>query len=359
MSSGWDQLADALTGVLGRLPAGAVLQLVDAGQPDGGRYAQLWQDTEALRVEVSGDVPADPHRGLPAVHGPVLTGFGWHPPGPAHPGHWSDELTWPAPAAGYRELAYRLVATVRDGFGLATPAELAYRAWRAGGPALELPELGLDPVRVDYWARLGEGDTRQRPAGLLRRTRVGSVSVDEAYGQDGRWHRTRTLERAELGELLDDVVPLDPVAADRLVAGWRERSSGPAGNAAGRAATPPVRLASAVDTPLDASGRAVLPEQRLTEAERAPVAAYLRDAPIVLAAFGYDRDPYDPGHPEMVPLHLHTDGEWVWSESLAYFAERYGVAPEPDLLAHLRRQGYRCPEVDETGLRLAEEALGG
>ncbi|MEH1013640.1 hypothetical protein V6U90_11070 [Micromonospora sp. CPCC 206060] len=350
MTAGWDRLATALTDVLGRLPAGAVLQLVDAGEPDGDRYVQLWQDPAALRVEVSAAAPDDPTRGLPAVDPAALAGIGWQPPGPAHPAHWWAELAWPAPAAGYQHLAYRLVDTVRDVLGLTTPAGLGYRAWRAETGPLDLPELGLAPVRTQYWARLGEGDPVDRPAGLLRRTRVGAVTTDEAFGRDGRWHPTRTLECAERGELLDEVVPLDEPTAGRLVAQWRDRATGAAAGGG-------VRIASTGEVRRDPGGRPVLPENRLNPGERAAVAAYLRDAPIVLAGFGYDPDPYDPEQAEVVPLHLHTDGVWVWSESLAYFAERYGLPPEPEFLAHLRRQDHRCPEVDEAALRRAEAAL--
>ncbi|MBO4208612.1 TY-Chap domain-containing protein [Micromonospora echinofusca] len=356
--SGGDGLAVALTDVLGRLPAGAVLQLVDAAEPDGDRYVQLWQDPAALRVEVGAAAPADPARGLPAVDPAVLAGIGWQPPGPAHPAHWWAELAWPAPAAGYQRLAYRLVDTIRDAFGLAIPAGLGYRAWRAGAGPLDLPELGLAPVRTQYWARLADGDPVDRPAGLLRRTRVGAVTTDEAFGRDGRWHPTRTVEYAERGELLDDLVPLDEPAAGRLVAQWRDRAAATADGTAGDGtADGGVRVASTAEVRRDPGGRPVLPEHRLPPGERAAVAGYLRDAPIVLAGFGYDPDPYDPEQAEVVPLHLHTDGVWVWSESLAYFAERYGLPPEPDFLAHLRRQGHRCPEVDEAALRRAEAAL--
>lgn len=111
------------------------------------------------------------------------------------------------------------------------------------------------------------------------------------------------------------------------------------------------RFASAV-LPGDGAGRGVaLPNRLLPEAERAAVAAYLRGAPMVLACWGLDPDPFDPARPEVVPAHLRSDGRWVWPESLAYFAERYGVPPEPDLLAHIQEQGYEWP------VELADEVL--
>jgi hypothetical protein len=97
----------------------------------------------------------------------------------------------------------------------------------------------------------------------------------------------------------------------------------------------------------DADGDPIVPADSLSEAERAGVVAYLRDAATVAVAWGYGEDEFDPERPEQVPLHLHTDGRWIWSESLAYYAERYGIAPQPEFLAHMERNGYRPPEVDE------------
>jgi hypothetical protein len=61
----------------------------------------------------------------------------------------------------------------------------------------------------------------------------------------------------------------------------------------------------------------------------------------------------------VIPLHIHTDGEWVWPESLAYFADRYGFAPDPELLEHIRRRGYRWPDLPkETRALLARQLRG-
>jgi hypothetical protein len=110
---------------------------------------------------------------------------------------------------------------------------------------------------------------------------------------------------------------------------------------------PEFRIAGSPDAGRAADGRPVVRTRRLSGAERAGVAAYLRDAATVAVAWGYGEDPFDPERPEQVPLHLHTDGRWIWSESLAYFAARYGIAPQPEFLAHIERNGYRPPEVDE------------
>ncbi|GAA4504984.1 hypothetical protein GCM10023191_060110 [Actinoallomurus oryzae] len=131
--------------------------------------------------------------------------------------------------------------------------------------------------------------------------------------------------------------------AERLVAEWSAAACPSDG----------FRLARAVDVPQDASGRAVPAGPGLETEERAALVRYLTEAPLVAVAWGYDPDPFDPDRPEVVPLNLHTDGTWVWSEGLAYFADRYGIAPEPDLLAAIRQRGYRPPEVDEATVHRA------
>lgn len=303
--TGWDGFAAGLGDVLGRLPADAVVQLYAADRPDE-QCAQFWQDPDALHAEIGRD---------------------------------RVDLDWPAPASGYRDLARRVVDALRAR-GFATPADVTYRAWRAADSSdLPLPELGVAPVEVSYYARLRDGDPPTHPTGLLRRTRVGSRTTDEALGRDGRWRPTDTLVLAELGDVADDVRPITAATAAGVAARWGDE--------------PGVRFA----------GPPMADRRPLPDDERGRVAAYLREAPIVVAGFGFDPDPFDPDGAEVVPLHLHTDGAWVWSASLGYFAERYGMAPEPDLLAHIEQRGYRWPELDRATLdrvsRLIAKRAGG
>ncbi|MBO0871539.1 MAG: hypothetical protein J2P15_23555, partial [Micromonosporaceae bacterium] len=239
---------------------------------------------------------------------------------------------------------------------LDSPTELAYRAWSTDGP-LTLAELGLPSVSVEYFTRLGADDTPERPTEVVRRVWLGGRSVDEALGRDGRWRPSRTLEYADLGELRDEVVPVGTEVALRVVDEWRRRAAG------GPALPPPAsqapRLAETIDGRRDAAGRPVVPPTRLPDGEREPVAEYLRGAPVVVAAFGVATDPYDPERPEVVPLNVHTDGEWVWSESLAYYALRYGFPPQRELLEHIRQRAYRIPEVGEEALARAARIVMG
>ena len=305
-----------------------------------GPFVQVWQDPDALHAEFS-------PRGTSTIDGRSsgMLVAGWNPPDSGHVLWWRS-LDWPATAADYRALAAGIVAVLRDVFGLGAPTELTYTAWSVGGAPLVVSGFSdIDRFTVTYYARLGPGDTPERPKGLLRRTHVGIAVEDEALGRDGEWHPTETLELAELGELGDDLVPVTQPVVDEIVAWWRRGVDRQGGDG-----EPPLRMAAAVDVQRDAGGRPVLPGPRLVEPERSAVATYLREAPTVAVAWGYDVDPFDPDRPEVVPLHLHTDGQWAWSESLAYFAQRYGVPPEAEFLEHIRGQRYQWPDLDDEEL---------
>ncbi|GAA3980071.1 hypothetical protein GCM10023085_72940 [Actinomadura viridis] len=148
----------------------------------------------------------------------------------------------------------------------------------------------------------------------------------------------------------DRLVEISAGLAERVVARWEAALSKPERHFT---ADPPLRLAEATPPAVLPAASAVL-----SAAERWRVVAFLRDAPLVLAAYGTGEDPY-AGDLPVVPLHIHTDGAWVWSESLAYFAEKYGLPPEPDLPAHIRARGYRWSEVDDRTLRQAESLVFG
>ncbi len=351
-STTWDDLAAGLVDALGKLPEGAVLQLSEAALPEeGGYYAQLWQDPDRLHAEISGNGVVRADRRLAPDAEARIAALGWDPPGTGNPVNWSTTLHWPAPADDYRRLADGLVAVLRDVFELGTPDDVAYRSWLADtGQEQPLPQLGLDQVDIAYYARLGEGDTVDQPKGLLRRIRIGWRITDQAFLRDGSWGPTETLDRAELGELDDDLVQIAHAQAARIAAGWRRLAEPPAGTGS----DPQERPLRWTTVELDEAGRPTATGRPWLDGfERASVAAYLRGAPMLIAVFGFDEDPWDPTRPEVVPLSIRTDGEWVWSESEGYFAERYGIPPEPEFLSHIKARDYRWPDVDEETLERA------
>jgi hypothetical protein len=110
---------------------------------------------------------------------------------------------------------------------------------------------------------------------------------------------------------------------------------------------------------LDAAGKPVVNRPALPPEERDRVLDYLTNAPVVLAARSYDVDAFAPDREPEVPLNFRTDGSWVWPGSVAYYLREHGVAPDPDLVDHIRAHRFVLPGVDEPARDLAIAAITG
>ncbi|GHJ07222.1 hypothetical protein TPA0907_15890 [Micromonospora humidisoli] len=107
---------------------------------------------------------------------------------------------------------------------------------------------------------------------------------------------------------------------------------------ADRPATP-LRLA----TPPDPAA----PPGTLTDDEAERVVAYLGAGVPLLASPHRSADGFDPASAaDPVPTGVRGDGRWLWSEAVTYYADQYGFAPEPDLLAAIRAADYTAPTLD-------------
>lgn len=129
-------------------------------------------------------------------------------------------------------------------------------------------------------------------------------------------------------------------------------------------ATPPAEAPEALRSPrvydgLDESGRPVVNREQLSPAERDRVLEYLDGAPVVLASRTYDADAFEPDREPLVPLNFRTDGRWYWPGAVAYYLREHDVAPDPDLLTHIRALRFTLPEVGEPERELAVAAITG
>ncbi|KFZ79698.1 hypothetical protein ED92_20170 [Amycolatopsis sp. MJM2582] len=129
-------------------------------------------------------------------------------------------------------------------------------------------------------------------------------------------------------------------------------------------ATPPAETPEALKSPrvhdgLDESGRPVVNREPLSTAERDRVLRYLDGAPVVLASRTYDADAFDPDREPLVPLNFRTDGRWYWPGAVAYYLREHDVAPDPELLGHIRALRFTLPEVGEPERELAVAAITG
>jgi hypothetical protein len=87
--------------------------------------------------------------------------------------------------------------------------------------------------------------------------------------------------------------------------------------------------------------------------EKMQIIEYLKSAVAILFTTGTAPDRYEPDAGSPVPLSVRSDGDWVWSDAITYYLERHDVAPEHDLLDHIRRRHYRCAVLDTAGASTA------
>ncbi|MCK2239939.1 MULTISPECIES: hypothetical protein [unclassified Crossiella] len=88
-------------------------------------------------------------------------------------------------------------------------------------------------------------------------------------------------------------------------------------------------------------------------AERQAIADYLDSGTPVLLSPTLLDDVLDPARTAVVPVNFLTDGRWVWTDTVTYYLQRHGLAPEPELLAHLRSQGPAAAPVPAETVRRA------
>lgn len=86
------------------------------------------------------------------------------------------------------------------------------------------------PDKVMYYAVVNDLSSRERPAGLFRRTYFGSGGKrDEAFTTDLVWERSATLVAAERGDLENEFIEITEAEANQLMEELRARWTG-AGN---------------------------------------------------------------------------------------------------------------------------------
>jgi hypothetical protein len=91
--------------------------------------------------------------------------------------------------------------------------------------------------------------------------------------------------------------------------------------------------------------------------ERQRVAAYLLAGAPILTTTALHPDLIDPANGTVVGASFRTDGTWVWSDALTYYAQAHGLAPEDDFYAHIRARHYACPAPGDAARDSARSAL--
>ncbi|MFC3455542.1 hypothetical protein [Amycolatopsis speibonae] len=75
--------------------------------------------------------------------------------------------------------------------------------------------------------------------------------------------------------------------------------------------------------------------------------AYLTGGTPILVTPSLLDDVLDPERTAVVPTNFLTDGTWIWTDTVTYYLENHGMAPEPCLLGHIRERGTAVPVPPE------------
>jgi hypothetical protein len=123
-------------------------------------------------------------------------------------------------------------------------------------------------------------------------------------------------------------------------------------------ATPPIQIAKLFDSVDEVGGPGFAASRpTLADPERAEVLAYLETASPLLTTTALMDDVIDESHRGVVPMSFRTDGLWVWTEAVAYYLRQYGLAPDSQLLHHIRARHYEIPPVGAVAQHRALAAL--
>jgi hypothetical protein len=100
---------------------------------------------------------------------------------------------------------------------------------------------------------------------------------------------------------------------------------------------PPFRIARVFDFARPDTGPGFDPGHRVVtdSAELDRLLAYLTSGTLVLNTTARAQDVRDPEAGQVVPGSFRTDGEWIWTDTVAYYLEEHGLAPDEELAAYI------------------------
>ena len=275
--------------------------------------ASAGEDIDALADVERSDADPHPLYGLAPVAPDVLAEYGDAVP-------YSIDLTLPySGPGGADDVDMAIAAAVGTELFNGAPVTALWRTWRF--PAIDSQ---WPPPRRVYLVQAGE--VAALP-GLAARLQEALEAAGETDPQAEVFHDAEELpayQRAALG------------FATLL---WT--------------AAPPVRpsLARVFDTFDPELGPGFdLEHPRLDEAELDRVAGYLDKGVPLLITPELAPDVLAPERGDVVPTAFRTDGRWIWTDAVGYYLREHALAPEAELLAQIRANDYRVPEVDAVAL---------
>ncbi|MFF3856064.1 hypothetical protein [Micromonospora sp. NPDC002575] len=260
----------------------------------------------------------------------------------------------PSGAARVAALPAYAFAPLLPGASAAVPVVLDLTATAAvdGGPdAAAVAAAATTPGAVGLWrawrAPNATNPGRPVPVYLLETTAAPGDRPGVAAAVQGvLWAAGVEHPQVEVYGPATALPPYQRLARGRSALLWAARPAGPVTVA---------RVFDRVDPvagPRFDPGHEVLP----TGAERERVLSYLRAGHVLMATTAGAPDVVEPRRGDVVPMSYRTDGAWIWTDTVAYYLERYGLSPDVELMAHLRSAGDP-PVVDSVAAHRAMVAL--
>jgi hypothetical protein len=77
--------------------------------------------------------------------------------------------------------------------------------------------------KMEYYAVLGSGRTKQNPSGLVRRRMSSEGRIDEALQRNLTWAPSSAIVEWEYGDVGDELVVISEAEAQALIERFREK----------------------------------------------------------------------------------------------------------------------------------------
>lgn len=91
---------------------------------------------------------------------------------------------------------------------------------------------------------------------------------------------------------------------------------------------------------------------KLSREERKAIVSYLESGALFVGSPGLSRDQLSAQHEIVGPLHLLTDGVFIWPSDLVYYFSKYDVALPEDFLRHMESNHWAVSLVDVATLEM-------
>ncbi len=122
----WEELQQELAARLLRLTDGDTVIL-----SSGGRYTQLQQGPNWIRLEAASNHSLSPAEQLSAEQQERLLGMGWQPPAPPLDDNWWVQQEWPLSGRTATRLADMIVVTLRNVYGTDEVSQVEEKTFNA------------------------------------------------------------------------------------------------------------------------------------------------------------------------------------------------------------------------------------